>query len=92
MSNEPYLFNGPEYDPERDNVRLRTQLQRVKACMSDGQWRTLEQIRVATRAPHASVSAQLRHLRKPRFGSHTVERRHVGDGLFEYRLILNVPE
>jgi hypothetical protein len=54
--------------------------------MKDGQWRTLEQIADMTGDPTPSVSAQLRHLRKPRFGSHTVDRRHVGGGLYEYRL------
>jgi hypothetical protein len=39
--------------------------------------------------PEASVSAQLRHLRKPRFGGHTVERRYMSNGLYEYKLILN---
>ena len=41
--------------------------------------------------PEASASAQLRHLRKPRFGSHTVEKRNRGArefGLWEYRLTL----
>jgi hypothetical protein len=39
--------------------------------------------------PQASVSAQLRHLRKERFGAHTVEKRARGErahGLFEYRV------
>lgn len=39
--------------------------------------------------PAASVSAQLRHLRKPRFGGFVVEKRPRGDrerGLWEYRL------
>lgn len=88
MSDLPdYRYNGPEYVPERDNERLDTQLGRVKTCMADGDWRTLQQIADATGDPVASISAQLRHLRKRRFGSHVVERRHLGNGLFTYRVM-----
>jgi hypothetical protein len=85
----PPRFNGPSYDHERDSQRLTGQIQRVFALMSDGTWRTLREIAEATGDPEASVSAQLRHLRKPRFGSHTVERRRRGvesSGLWEYRM------
>jgi len=34
-----------------------------------------------------SITAQFRHLRKDRFGAHTVNRRYISDGLFEYQLI-----
>ena len=80
-------FDGPEYDPKRDNARLAGQLQRVFDTMSDGRWRTLEELAAATGDPVASVSAQLRHLRKPRFGSHTVNRRSRTGALFEYQVV-----
>lgn len=86
-----YIFNGPDYVPERDNARLTGQIKRVRDAMADGQWRTLRQIEEITHDPQASISAQLRHLRKRRFGSHIVEKNHLGGGLFEYRLILNQP-
>jgi hypothetical protein len=86
-----YRFNGPEYQPTRDNPRLDSQLERVKALMIDGRWRTLETIASTTGDPVASVSAQLRHLRKERFGNYRVERRHVGAGLFEYRVLEPLP-
>jgi len=57
--------------------------------MSDGDWRTLSEIGEATGDPVASVSAQLRHLRKRRFGAYIVDKRSRGDralGLFEYRV------
>jgi hypothetical protein len=57
--------------------------------MSDHQWRTLDEIADVTGDPHASISAQLRHLRKPRFGGYLVEKRSRGrrdQGLFEYRV------
>jgi hypothetical protein len=86
-------FNGPEYDPKYDLVRLTGQIRRVYDLMQDGHWRTLDEIHNSTNDPHASISAQLRHLRKPRFGSHIVERRARGDrarGLYEYRLLIPV--
>lgn len=55
--------------------------------MADGQWRTLAEISAVTGDPPASVSAQLRHLRKPRFGAHLVEKRHLGQGLYHYRVL-----
>lgn len=85
-------FDGPAYVPERDDVRLTDQLARVWQVMKTSQWYTLRQIAVATGDPEASISAQLRHLRKPRFGSHTVERNYVGNGLHAYRLIPNCPD
>ena len=81
-------FNGSDYQHDRDAPRLTGQLQRIVALMRDGQWRTLSEIAAATGAPEASVSAQLRHARKPRFGSHVVEKVHEGNGLFRYRLTL----
>jgi len=81
-------FNGPEYVPARDNVRLGTQIMKIKELMKDGVWRSLQDIERLTGEPQASISAQLRHLRKERFGGHTVNRRHVKGGLFEYQLII----
>lgn len=79
------IFNGADYVPERDNERLGNQLQRVKAAINCGQWKTLGQLEQETGDPQASISAQLRHLRKPRFGSYSIERRHIANGLYEYR-------
>ena len=80
-------FNGADYVPERDNARLAGQLLRVYELMADQQWRTLAGIARSTGDPESSISAQLRHLRKPRFGGHTVNRRYVGDGLYQYQLV-----
>lgn len=85
-------FNGSDYDPVRDDVRLTGQLLRVWNVMSSGQWRTLDQISKETGDPAASISAQLRHLRKQRFGGHTVEKEHMGNGLYRYRVIVNKEE
>lgn len=86
--NKPH-FNGPAYDAPIDHGRLTKQHERIRVLMLDGAWRTLSEIADATGDPVASISAQLRHLRKPRFGSHIVERRARADrsaGLFEYRI------
>ena len=79
-------FDGPEYSPARDQKRLTGQLLRVFNLMRDGRWRTLAEIASAAGDPEGSISAQLRHLRKARFGAHTVNRRHVESGLFQYSL------
>lgn len=82
-------FDGCDYDPVRDDVRLTGQLLRIWRVVRDSAWRTLDQIAAATGDPPASVSAQLRHLRKQRFGAHQVEREHVKNGLYRYRVIPN---
>ena len=84
--NEVFTF-GPTCT-EADVPRLLTQLERVKACLSTHQWYTLAEIEAYTGYPQASISAQMRHLRKPKFGSFTVtkRRRVEGGGTWEYRL------
>lgn len=83
-------FNGPEYRTPIDHQRLTNQIDRIRECMLDGVWRTLEEIAQITGDPAASISAQLRHLRKERFGSYQVNRRSRGNrdqGLFEYQVL-----
>ena len=80
---------GPSYDASVDEERILTQLERIRDLMFDGSWRTLQEISSSTRDPASSVSAQLRHLRKPKFGGHLVEKRRRGAasrGLWEYRV------
>ncbi len=85
-------FNGPVYEPKHDQIRLTGQILRVYDLMQDAKWRTLREIEDITGDPQASISAQLRHLRKMRFGNHIVEKRPRGErknGLWEYILIIN---
>ena len=82
-------FAGADYDPGRDDARLSGQMERIFDLMRDGAWRTLADIAEITSDPPASVSAQLRHLRKPRFGGYAVERRHLGEGLYQYRVCVS---
>jgi len=84
-------FGGFTFDQERDGPRLNRQCQTVFDLMIDGKFRTLREISRSCNEPEASVSARLRDLRKPRFGSYNVERRHVAAGVWEYRVLPPVP-
>lgn len=80
-------FDGVSFDPERDGKRLANQLEQVRQIMLDGQWHTLTELATLVCGSEASVSARLRDLRKPRFGSLSVERRRIIGGLWEYRVL-----
>lgn len=85
-------FDGETYAPKRDHARLKSQLQRVFELMKDGNWRTLAQISEVVGGSEASVSSRLRDTRKIKYGAHHVSRRHVGSGLYRYKLVLNQGE
>jgi hypothetical protein len=89
--NKQMRFNGPDYIPGRDDARLSTQYWDIYNLMQDGEFRSLRVISILTDHPEASVSAQLRHMRKTRFGSNTVTKTHIG-GLYKYSLIINDQE
>lgn len=85
-------FSGDTYKREHDHARLTGQMLRIFELMKDGNWRTLTEIEQITKAPSASVSAQLRNMKKEKFGGHGLEKRPRGDrdgGLWEYRLIVS---
>jgi len=85
-------FDGvATYDHERDFERLNEQLWRVYTVLRDHNWHTLAEIRKITGDPTPSISARLRDLRKQKFGRHTIARRHVDRGLWEYRLAPDEP-
>jgi hypothetical protein len=90
---EPKLrFNGSDYDRKKDDKRLTGQILRIFQLMKDEKWRTLGEIEIETGDPQSSISAQLRHMRKERFGAHEVNKRSRGlreNGLFEYQLVVN---
>lgn len=81
-----YRFDGADYNHERDSDRLTGQIKRVFAAIKDGEWRTVFEISRDTGDPQTSVSAQLRNLRKARYGAWNIECRYAGNGLYEYRL------
>ena len=82
-------FDGPAYAPGIDQVRLARQIGQILFLMLDNQWRTLAEIEQATGYPQSSISAQLRHLREPRFGAYVVEKRRrvPQGGTWEYRVL-----
>lgn len=86
----PPVAEGFTYEPEADKERISTLQQAVIDCMTDGNWRTLAEIRNAIgKGSEAGISARIRDMRKSRCGSHIVERRRRLDksqGLFEYRV------
>ena len=89
-------------EKERNVVRVRIKTQRevlrdvmlsARECEA---WLTLSELAAITRYPAASISAQLRHLKKPQFGNFVLEKRmrdkaemhsgHVHGVVWEYRL------
>ena len=92
LFNQPPEFKGSDYDPELDGKRLTGQMLKVFSYMRNERWRTLFEISDAVGEPEASISAQLRHLRKDRNGGHEIQKRRRGEpkkGLWEYKLIVN---
>jgi hypothetical protein len=81
-------FDGADYSPEADQERLGAQFMRIRDVMLNRPWRTLAEIEALTGDPQSSISAQLRHMRKPRFGAYVVSkrRRHEGGGTYEYHV------
>ena len=79
---------GPAYDARIDGARVSRQMESIRDYMLHADWRTLAEIEVALEHPQASISAQLRHLRKRKFGGYDVDkRRRQPEGAeWEYRV------
>lgn len=77
--------DGATYNADEDRGRLNRQARDVFLAMTDRQWHTLGGLSLRLGHPEASISARLRDLRKPRFGSHVIEREYAGNGLWRYR-------
>lgn len=80
---------GPDYSRSIDGERVQRQLEVIRDFMLKvGSWMTLAEIEDKLDYPQASISAQLRHLRKDRFGGYCVEkqRREADKGTWEYRV------
>lgn len=74
---------------QHDSQPLRGQIGRVFDALKSGAWLTLPELHTMTSDPISSISAQIRHLRKPEHGSHVIKKRRRGAaerGLFEYQL------
>ena len=79
-------FDGDDYQTERDKPRLTDQLQNIKLHMENKGFVRVSDIARKFGYPEPSVSAQIRNLRKERFGSRTVTRRYRGNGIYEFKL------
>jgi biotin operon repressor len=86
---------GPAYEAKHDEKRIKSQMETVKQVLQQAAqydcWMTLAELARKTKYPEASISAQIRHLRKPWFGGYKIEKRRVGIpsmGLWEYRMTL----
>ena len=94
---------------EYDARRLRSQREIIRDVMQSaadcGTWLTLGELRALTRFGEASISAQLRHLRKSENGGYDVVKRHRegvsperpgadgrGDLVWEYRMTRDARE
>lgn len=84
------VFDGADYIHERDGQRLAKNHLKLKEIMQDKVYRTLYEISHLTNIPEASVSAGLRDFRKQKFGSNTLNKKYLGNGLYSYQLILNI--
>jgi hypothetical protein len=64
---------------EKGGTRVPTQLEVLRNVMllaaQCDSWMTLEELARKTRFPEASISAQLRHLRKEEHGAYRIEKR-----------------
>ena len=89
MTQKEFDFDGSTYERERDRHRLNSRLRKLWDFMRDGKWYTNEEMLHAIGGSGTGTTARYRDFRKARFGGHTVERRRVSGGLFEYRLIPN---
>lgn len=85
------VFDGSTIEAN-DVPRLTGQLMRVHSVMIPGRWHTLGELAARTFQVYgvidseAGISARLRDLRKPRWGSHQVHRRRREGALWEYQL------
>src|SRR5215813_3261275 len=72
---------------ERRRRLVRTQRDVLRDVMLSanecGAWLTLSELAAMTRYPAASISAQLRHLKKPQFGNYELKKR-MRDGADVY--------
>lgn len=61
-------------------------LARVKSAMADGQWRTLDQIAAKADVDEYDLPSYFRRLKKPVNGGLRVEKYHVGNNLYRFRI------
>lgn len=97
-------FHGSQFEPALDRARLSRQVHRIRAYMLGCGWQTLREIRQALESlyapaifPEASISAQLRNLKRAPFHNRLEKRRRISaapashisraSGIWEYRVL-----
>jgi len=81
---------GQSYIAEIDGPRITKQRESILGLCLGHLWLTLGEISATLDYPEASISAQLRHLRKAQFGGYIVNKRRRSAGTYEY-LVLPPP-
>ena len=83
---------GPAYVEAIDGARIHGQRAHILQIMVTGAAYTLAELEDRTGYPQSSISAQLRHLRKDRFGGYDVQKRrqHADAGTWEYFIVVKV--
>jgi len=81
-------FDGKHFDAEKDQARLTAQMKGIYKVLQGAKvWMTVAEIEGETDYPQPSISAQLRNMRKAKFGSLDVRGRYrQGTRIFEYKL------
>ena len=77
---------------EEDVPRILTQFDELLNIMLYRGWFTLSRLHDLTGIPEASISAQIRHMKKPQFGSYIVnKRRMLNSAIWEYQCLPPIP-
>lgn len=74
--------------PHFDGEKLTGLGQRVEWLMKDGRWRTMRHLSMVVGGTEEDVKARLLSLKEGRFGGHTILRKHISGGVFEYRMVI----
>ena len=81
-------FDGWHFDAKKDQERLTKQMRGIYKVLKEAKvWLTVSEIEEETGYAQPSISAQLRNMRKEKFGSLDVRGRYrEGTRIFEYKL------
>jgi len=86
--NDKPKFDGLDARTEPDRIRLSGQCLDIYNILLDGKWHTVAEIEQLTGFMGTSISAQIRNLRKDRFGCHDIEKKMVNNRA-EYQMTPN---
>jgi transcriptional antiterminator len=85
--NDSAEFDGDDYDSDRDKERLTKQRDKIRMYMEGRNYLTVKEVAEVLNYPENSVSAQMRNLRKEKFGGRIVHREYFGNGLYKFKLM-----